>query len=210
MEPTQAYDTRPPGAPVITPQQIAAHNGYTPPPNPPAPVYTPPAQAAPPMYTPPAQPDFSIGGPPQSPEALAAENQKLRTQMARDAVFNAAGGEQRFMEFSRWAATNRPAQANKQLTEVLNNPNIPSHVRATYVQAAMAEFDAASKSTGSWLQGDAGIPVQTQPAMDTQAISRDAFRMEYMDLRQAGKTVNSPEVQALEARRLAGIKAGLK
>lgn len=212
----QAQNGRPAGAQALTPDQIAAAVAAAQPAAP-ATVYQPaPAAQAAPVYVPPAagttQAAFQVGAVDtngQSPEMMAAENARLKTQMAKSAVYNAAGGEEKFAAMSAWASTGRTPAQNAELNSALNNPNVPENLRVMAVNQAMNEYNVATGQGGAatLVTGDAGVMPGNAHGVQiaVEGIGEGEFQGRYLALRKAGKDSYSPEMIELDKQRLAGI-----
>lgn len=207
-EAAQASDTRPTNTSALTPDQIAQQLGGTPQQ---MPQQTPQQM---PQQTPQQMPQqqFNVGAfaAGNSPQDMAQENAMLKQQIAQQAVFNAAGGQDKFQAMSAWAATGRTPQQNAELNIALNNPNVPDSLRAMAVRTAMQEYEAAMGAGNAQLvNGDAGIPPGGAHGITPQVepIGKDEYHARYVGLRRAGKDMYSPEMRELDKQRLLNIKA---
>ena len=223
-DPSQGMQTRPAGTQPLTPDQIAAQvsgNGQHTPTGQrqqyqaPAPQYQQPQYQAP-QYQPPAMPQqdhtFNVGTYPQgTSQELLYENTRLKKQMSQNAVYSAAGGQDKFQAMANWARTGRTPEANAQLNDALNNPNVPDSLRSLAVQAAMREFEAASQNDPgtALLMGDAGIRPGHQHGVvpQTNPIEKGEYHARYVALRKAGKDMYSPEMRELDKERMSGIRS---
>ena len=221
-DPIQGQNGRPAGVAALTPDQIAAAQTAVPV------VPVAPAAVAPvaPAVVAPVAPvaaavapaaNFNVGSfntGTFTPEQIAQENASLKKQMAQNAVYAAAGGQEEFAAMSEWATTGRTAEKNAELNAALNNPNVPDNLRAMAVTQAMNEFKAATgapgtQAPGTLITGEAGITPGANHGVTpaVQPITEGDYQGRYIALRKAGKDNYAPEMVELEKQRMAGLAA---